>query len=523
MRAVLHFTLRRVIRRPRRFLSMAAVSAAILTTLIMVLLYFDADWRARVMPDNQQNYHFSLYNLTDREKQTVRSKDWVQETYDIYYDNSTDYSNEFRVRVDWDHVLSAGACCREVLLEFGLVEREPYATQYQNFYDRQVETMINNRRDPATIPAEASKGAVLAMVRMWLKNTSFCNETVNTYVMRPEFLLHMSLFALYLGSAMCILTAELYRSDLPEFGSLRALGMKGWQITGVNLMYSLFTSLASIPAAMLLTAAIVKIYTAATAGMLSEGIYYTLMDEIPVGAVLILAGLLTAASLAGTYLVCRLNRNLTAMEMLRGGNSYQVSFVAKTSPRFERAKSAKIYSRLYIFRTRRSFLLRTLIVAMMIPLPCYYLNVIFLWLSHPALEVIYHVVQAVIVFATSMTVIYVSARSDTEQRHPEFAILRAIGQSKRAVRRMAFPPALVQTVTVSLSSMLLYSWLMNPYAALLSNNPGRLPGFFDLIASVTSNLPGILILVAPPLLFGVTIALRRFFKRSMIENIRSTE
>lgn len=74
MKISLWYALREFRRRPKRFLSLTAVSTAILCVLILSVLWESAVWRAEVMPARPENYHFSFYNLTEADKDYIKKQ-----------------------------------------------------------------------------------------------------------------------------------------------------------------------------------------------------------------------------------------------------------------------------------------------------------------------------------------------------------------------------------------------------------------------------------------------------------------
>ena len=60
---------------------------------------------------------------------------------------------------------------------------------------------------------------------------------------------------------MMILITEYYKRLMPEFGTLRSLGMKNRYITVINCTINILSSLAAIPLGSLVSLGAVKLYT----------------------------------------------------------------------------------------------------------------------------------------------------------------------------------------------------------------------------------------------------------------------
>ena len=536
MKLSISYALSEIRRRPRGFIALTAVSASILTILIMMLLFLNASWRAEVMPDNEQNYHFYIRGLTDSEKRYVASQPWVQAWYDIDITGPDGklIDSTFRVRVIWPEVVRVSKHAWEIFDELNLWSREEYKTTYDSYYKDKLNGII---ADYHGAPAESrlSTGYTIAETAMIqakhkllmsskVKNVSFCQLSIDSYIIRPEFFAMMMMFALFLGSAMMILMSESYKRLTREFGTLRALGMKKRQIAYIFCAQNLFSSLAAIPLGAAASILVVKLYTAIYSGRLdAENVYLTLLDSIPVSVILIMSALMTIASLAGCIAVCVLNRNLELMSMLSGATGIRVSFVAKTSPRFERAKSARIYNRLRLGRTKRSFILSVLVIVIMLPLPLSYLLLMItpeFGAAAPEGEFAYYLFQTIILYLTSMIVIYVSSRSGADERAGEYGILRSMGMKKRGLRNMIFHPYILQILFTCIPSVLLFLKLSDT-----TQRTSALPGAarwtpVGFISTLLFDSAGVILLIAPPLFLGAALALRRFGRRSTIENIR---
>lgn len=220
------------------------------------------------------------------------------------------------------------------------------------------------------------------------------------------------------------------------------------------------------------------------------------------------------------------------MELLKREGSVQVSFVAKTSPRFEKAKSASVYSSLQIRRTRMSFLLTVAVIAIMLPLPLYLVmsaaETLFIGDSLSRAEFakgMYYIYQAVVMFVTSVTVIYVAARSKNDERHGEFAILRSLGMNKEMIRRTAFPAALWQIAITVIPTVMLFGFItdQSTYASTSAVGRFRPLTLVEFLKTFGAEMLGVILLIAPPMLLAMAFSLLRFNRRSVIESIREIE
>ncbi len=535
MKVSFYFAFRELRRRPRRVVSMLLVAAAILTALNMLLFYLEADWRAQVMPDNPNNYHFTVKDHTDAQRRYIVSQPWVQAWYeeDVNDRYGTYQYSQLKIRVDWENVLSSNALAWEIFDHFDLWHSDFYEQSFESVKSSIERTMraswgFDTHRNGKTFEQWLEQNTEQSFLRNYVQNTRFTRLTINSYIIRPEFAMYMGMFSLFLGSTMAILFWEQYRQNLAEFGTMRAYGMKKRQIVFINCIETFVINLAAIPVSWLITAAVVWIYSLATNHLDDGSVYLTLGEYLPLGAMAIVALMMLAVALLGCIGICLLYRNYTVMELLRGIEAHRISFVSKTSPRFESANGLAIYDRLYITRTRASFLLGALILAMMLPLPLLFFTIVVNFVGGEptggdVLIVIYHIVQTILLFITAITVTFVSTRQAADTRTHEFAVLRALGANRRRVKITAFTQAVLQSIITTVLAAIFFINMSDTTQTVSSLPIARNINFFALILQILLYAIGAAILILPPTLGGVAASLRRFFKRSTIANLRETE
>ena len=536
MKVSFYFALRELRRRPRRAISMLLVAVAIMTALNMLLFYLEANWRAEVMPDNERNYHLKFREVTAAERAYIVTQPWVQAYYDVDVENHYgEYQYyELRVRVDWDNVLRVNALARQMFDDLDLWHSEYYADNYAR-YEKQVRQSMQmswkpweTERNGMTFDQWLVQNTKASFIRNVPENSWFCRLTVDSYIMRPEFAMYMGLFACFLGSVTAILFSEQYRANLSEYGTMRACGMKKKQIIFINCIETAIINLAAIPAAFAVTGIIVLLYNLCTRWLNDGTVWLTMGDYLPLGAMAIVSAMQLAVSLAGCLGICMLHRNMPVMSLLRGIEAQRVSFVSKTSPRFERAGSLAVYDRLYLTRTRETFALNALILALMLPLPIYYLHLAVSMFGQDLtagelLIGIYHMVQAVLLIATSVTVTFVATHQSCEGRTHEFAVMRALGCKRRRITVSAYVQAVMQAVITAALATAFFLYLSDTNQHISSLPTGQVITIGALLAKIAVCVLGAAALIVPPGFGGIAAALRRFFKRSTIVNLREYE
>lgn len=534
------YALRDMRGRPKQFLSLVAVSAAILAVIILAVLWENALWREDVMPEKEYNYHFYFYNLTEDDKDFLRSRPWVLATYDVYNDSEsakgTAHENSFRVRVTWENNARSMTLAREFFLQRGIVDREPYAKLYEIEYNKAYGNLLDawmgmTVKNGITIETMARNIAITSTLDDYIINNDYTMRTINGYTMQASFLMRTFLLMLFLGGAILILTLETYRANFREYGALRAIGFRNEHLLYVNLCKNLLVSLAAIPVAAAVTYGAVQLYYLLTAPLRADAknVYFTIADYIPVPTLLVLSLCLTVSSLISTVIVYALHRNKTNMSYLRGEDTFTVSFVSKTSPRFESASSILEYCRLYAIRARSTLSRYTVVTAIMMPLPMFYLlvGVSMLGDANSAagqISAIYTAFQTLAVLITTLCVTHAASRMLAASRNQELGIIRAIGGSKRTVRAVTYPIAAVQFCAVLVLSVILFQSVTDGFATNMDvaskNNAKALTA---LASEALLPLCSAIFFVLPSAFSGLISFLAGFFKRPIIEAIREVE
>lgn len=545
MKAAFYFSIREIRRRPRHFLAQTIVSAAILTTIIMMLMYMNANWRDDVMPEKSTNYHFTLQGLTESEKNYVRSKQYVLACYDVerYISYGESADDTINVRIIWSENNNASVYARELFDELDLWSREPY----ERYYQSKLKSSINDLKKTykttdeyylidsnTTLLKRAETLAKNQVVQSKkVRNISYCRSVMNNYIMQPQFFMLVNLIALFLGGVMMILHFENYRALMPEYGALRSFGLKSKQLFYINGFHSIMSSLAAIPIGSITAFIAIQIYLVLNKDILADdSIYFKLTQNIPISVILAMSLVSAAVSLLGAMLVCFYYRNRSTMQLLKREGSVQVSFVAKTSPRFERAKNANIYSSLQLRRTKVTFILMTAIIAIMLPLPVSFLaksgEILFNsdgFDKATLAKGLYYLFQALILFITSVIVIYVAARSYIDDRHGELAILTSLGMNKKQINRTVYPSCIWQIVATTVPAVALIFYITDEMTYMPTSSPDRVRGLhvIEFIKIFSTDVLGIILIIAPAILFGAVFSLIRFRRRSVIESIRENE
>ena len=414
-------------RKPKETVITVSFMTAVLVSLIMLLMFSEAQWRGEVMPEIPENYHFSIQSLSEGEKQWIRQQDFTQVTYDT--------DNGFRVRVTWEYAAKAVQCCRVIFDEFDLWQRAPYKERYDLIYQAsysqlKLKWMGATEKSGYTLEQMSNINARDQVLEIPY-NRHFCLLTGTNYIVRPDNLILLMMFALFLGMAVTLLYSERYRSDMTRYGTLRAIGLTECEITLVFICNVVLTSLASLLPSALLSVAVVKLYNLISAGF-EQDTAFTLLTYVPISNIILSYLALLIAVVLGAFAVCKINSGKLIIELLQRRSNFNVSYVEKTSDKFENATDSKIYSKLYASRTKKSMIANSLITVIMVPLPVYYI-----WLcidlartpGHSTLMLLYFIFQALMITATSFAVIIMASVFRMRTRRRELSVLRAIGMN----------------------------------------------------------------------------------------------
>ncbi len=534
------YALRDARRRFKQFFSLAATAAALLTVIILAVLWEAALWREDVMPLKEYNYHFSFYNLSEADKEYIRKQPWVLTTYDKYNDSpsvqNTPYENHFCVRVTWENNARSMTLAREVFIQRGIIDREPYAKLYENEYNKVYGKLLDawmgmTVKNGITIEEMTENNALTFILNENIINTSYTLKAINGYAMQAGFLMRTFLLMLFLTGATLILTLETYRANFREYGALRAIGFKNVHLLFVNLCRSLLVSAVSIPVAAAVTYGAVRLYYLITEPFQAEAadVYFTIADYIPLSTLLVLSLCMAVASLLATLIAFLIYRKKTTMSYLRGENTFTVSFVSKTSLRFENAHSVLEYCRLYAIRARAMLSRYTVVTAIMMPLPMFYLLIGVSALSDVSsaaarIGAIYTGFQSVAVLITTLCVTHAASRMLAASRASELGVIRAIGGSKATVRKVTYPIAAVQFCTVLVLSVILFSAVTDGFATDVTLASKENAKTLAMLASeAILPIASAVLFVLPSSFSGLIAFLGSFFKRPIISSIREVE
>lgn len=508
MKTVLLYAFRQIQRRPRDFLAVLATSAVVLLAMFLLLLGLETQWRQEVMPDHEQNYHFTVYDLTDEEIEEISGWFGIQAVYMMEEPGKVwpnDYKiqtkTETRFRISMNQAHRAQAIHQDILDTYEMWERKPYEP-YNSVEGKQ-----------------AFQHFRIGM------NRSFLLDTATPYLARPANILLMELFALFLGSAIAILLYERYQRNMPEFGTLRALGFTKGKIAAMNIIQSGMVSLLSLPLAVGMSFAVTALFKVFTANLPGDKSMIALLDYIPLAGIAIAFSTLFLTTLAGSALVCFFLRNTEILDQLRAKGNMQVSFVAKTSERLAEASSMYFYTILHFFRTRRSILLYALAILVMLPLPILY-GTIFgaigeMGDNNAILMSRFYLLQAAMLALTTIGVCMASSAYQSMGRKTELATFRALGCSRLQIFRLVLPTVLMQSLLCSIVCGVVINSLILRYTFAEIDRP--LMEVLDYMGGIIEYVGISFLLSFPFQLMGTLASLIRITSPNIIENLRGNE
>ena len=535
IKAIRYFLLRDIRTRPLQFLSSVLVAMSAITALMLMLLYTEAAWRARVMPDHDLNYHFTVKNLSYTEKNEIANQPWAQACYEIleYDDDGNLIRDDFRIRVTWDEVWRWGVHARDIFDTYNMWNDKAYRTWYESGYNeiigklqkRYYNAEIVNGTPITTIADLGAKREILQRSG----NSAFINDTTNSYIFQPEFFANMTVFGMFLAAVMAILSSERYKRQMHEYGTLRALGLRRRQLIALHCTHTALSSLCAIPLAAGFTWGIVELYLWLMGDLVhADPAAMTLTSSIPFAVIGWCSLWMTILSTVGSFLVCLLYRKMPVMSLLRGEGTYQVSFVSKTSSAFEGCTNTAAYNRLYLLRTRRSQFFAVAVIAIMMPLPLMYMgflidDVFELQYTDTLVTFLYNLFQAIFIFITSITVTLLASAGMTDERHTEFGIFRALGITRKRLYDMVHTQSALRAIIVAVFAVVIFVIVTDrrvQSSAVTAPMEDSLPVF---LGKCLLDLIGTAVFVFPSVFGGVRLSLRRFFRRPIIDALRDTE
>lgn len=535
MKAIRYFLLRDIRTRPLQFLSSVLVAMSAITALMLMLLYTEAAWRARVMPDHEQNYHFTVKNLSYDEKNEIANQPWAQACYEIleYDDDGNLIRDDFRIRVTWDEVWRWGVHAREIFNKYNLWTDSAYRTRYENDYNfilGQLQKRYYNADNVNGTPITtlAAQGAQRELL-LSIDNEYFVSITTNAYTFQPAFFGNLTVFGMFLAAVMAILSSERYKRQMREYGTLRALGLRRRQLIALHCTHTALSSVCAIPLAAGFTWGIVELYLRLMGDLVhADPAAMTLTASIPIPIIGWCSLWMTVLSTVGSLIVCLLYRKFPVMALLRGEGTFQVSFVSKTSSAFEQSPDLSVYNRLYLLRTRKSQIFSVAVIAIMMPLPLMYMgflidDVFELQYTDALVTFLYNLFQAIFIFVTSITVTVLASAGMTDERHAEFGIFRALGITRKRLSDTVNAQSALRAIIVAVFAVVIFVIVTDSRlqsSAVTAPMEDTLPVF---LAKCLLDLIGTAVFVFPSVFGGVKLSLRRFFRRPIIDALRDTE
>ncbi len=535
MKAIRYFLLRDIRTRPLQFLSSVLVAMSAITALMLMLLYTEAAWRARVMPDHDLNYHFVVKNLSYAEKNEIANQPWAQACYEIleYDDDGNLIRDDFRIRVTWDEVWRWGDRAWEIFDKYDMWDNRTYRSAYEYNYDYILEKLQKRYYNAEVVNGQPiTTSAELATKReIILKcgNTAFISDTINAYTFQPEFFGNLTVFGMFLAAVMAILSSERYKRQMREYGTLRALGLRRRQLIALHCTHTALSSVCAIPLAAGFTWGIVELYLRLMGDLVhADPAAMTLTASIPLPIIGWCSLWMTVLSTVGSLVVCLLYRKFPVIALLRGEGTFQVSFVSKTSPAFEDSPDLSVYNRLYLLRTRKSQIFSVAVIAIMMPLPLMYMgflidDVFELQYTDALVSFLYNLFQAIFIFITSITVTVLASAGMTDERHAEFGIFRALGITRKRLSDAVNAQSALRAIIVAVFAVVIFVIVTDSRlqsSAVTAPMEDTLPVF---LAKCLLDLIGTAVFVFPSVFGGVRLSLRRFFRRPIIDALRDTE
>lgn len=534
-KCIRYFLLRDIRTRPGQFLSAVLVAMSAITALMLMVLYTEAAWRARVMPDHDLNYHFVVKNLSYSAKNEIANQPWAQACYEILeYDEEGDLiRDDFRIRVTWDEVWRWGDRAWEIFDKYDMWDNRAYRSAYESNYDYILEKLQKRYYNAEVVNGQPiTTGAELATKReivLRCGNSAFISDTINSYTFQPEFFGNLTVFGMFLAAVMAILSSERYKRRMREYGTLRALGLRRRHLMLLHCTHTMLSTLAAIPLAAVFTWGIVELYLLILGDLVhADPAAMTLTASIPIAVIGWCSLWMTVLSTVGSFIVCLLYRKTPLMSLLRREGTFQVSFVSKTSPAFEECPDTSAYNRLYLLRTRRSQIFAVAVIAIMMPLPLMYMgflidDVFDLQYTDALVTFLYNLFQGIFIFITSVTVTVLASAGTTDERHAEFGIFRSLGITKKRLYDMVHTQSALRAVIVAVLAVAVFVTVSDARiqsSAVRAPMEDSIPVFF---VKCILDLIGTAVFVFPSVFGGVRISLSRFFSRPIIDTLRDSE
>lgn len=543
IKSAVYYAVRDIRSRPREAVTLVAIMTAIMLTLVLLLLWLEADWRADVIPEHEENYHMVFRGLTYSEKEIIRGKEWVQATYDVATDSGSGENSEFRVRIKWEYLNENPVTyIKEIWDEFNLKNSTEYSYGYWNsyngYYDKYSTGGGNNPllffQKINSSPEDAAREGAERNTFENIRNRAYCTKTTQSYMIMPDNLLTIVMFTFFLGGVVFILTNERYKRNLSESGSLRAVGFAKWQMYVYYVARGVMIACAALLPAALTSSLAVLIYGAVTKSIADDASYLVISESVPISNIIVTFLCLFVMTAAANILVCFSYRYYSVMDGLRGRETLEIAYVETSSERFEDAVGDLAYTSLYQARTKRRMLTNAVAVAVMVPLPVFYLSLSSVITGDvTAIESALFAFQSIILTVAAAAVIALSVVYTIRGRRAELSMLRAMGMSRSRIARTVIVSALYEGVAASvmsgLTSSFIYLYMSSNMSSAYSaaepfTGDRNLPMFIiELVINAFKLMPTAALLVLVSELIGAMLGLAIYLRGSIIEGVRRAD
>lgn len=332
----LKYALKEIKKRPLEFLPILLTSFGVLILLFNLIIYNESR-RVTDIAYYKLDFEIKLYEMPKESIARVEALEYVKkvkaaekkgaaDSYTLYIELTPQYNKDvFKIYAAFDKLIADINLWR-----YPYYEEAGYKEYYEEF------------------------GIKDMMFDQWF-NERYIQALIYDPVISPAMLTIISAGAVLMAAVMTLVFSLKLKKSISEYAMLRALGMTSFDIMKINMFQGIGIMLLCVPPAFAASAGVMKAVCEASQNLFPELKDNTALTYIvPVKYMFTAALVLALVSGIALILAVRMYNKKTVVELINGAGQIKISFVEKSSDKFERAEDFSYYGRIYGKRTRKS-------------------------------------------------------------------------------------------------------------------------------------------------------------------------
>ena len=358
----LRYAVKEIKKRPLDFLPILLSALGVFILIFNMIIYFESQ-RVTNISYYRLDFEIKLYEMPHNSIAYIESLPYVKSVKSVTDEIN---SNTLYIAFNPPHNESANAIFKafDRLIDDINLRQYPYYQTWERDiggFNRNTFKMPYNR---------------------WF-NAFYIDALLENPMFSPPMLVLMFTSSILMSAVMILVFSLKLKKNINEYAMLRSLGMTTFDIMKINMFQGMGILLLSTPIAFVTSAVTMKLVCEASHNLYPEVRDNTpLIYNLPVQYIIIAVLIITAVSSVSLLLVCKLYNRKTIVGLISGAELLKISFVEKSSDKFEKARDFSHYGKLYRKRTRKSLLSTNIAYVAMLIFPLIFVYAIFWFLNN---------------------------------------------------------------------------------------------------------------------------------------------